>query len=98
MPTYQYHCPHCRHDFEEFQSMNDDPIDVCPKCQGKPHRIITGGAGFLFKGSGFYITDNRSKDYKSKADADKPASSPASPPPSSSSTLASPKPKDSRDP
>ncbi len=55
--------------------MNDDPLDVCPKCGGKPHRIISGGAGFLFKGSGFYITDYRSQDYKSKAAAEKSGSS-----------------------
>jgi putative FmdB family regulatory protein len=82
LPTYQYHCPHCGHEFEEFQSMTEDPIEVCPKCGDKTHRVISGGAGFLFKGFGFYITDYRSKDYKSKADADKSSSSSSSSKPS----------------
>ncbi|MBN2226491.1 MAG: zinc ribbon domain-containing protein [candidate division Zixibacteria bacterium] len=67
MPTYQYKCTKCGHEFEEFQSMNDKPLETCPKCGGKPERIISGGAGFLFKGSGFYITDHRSKAYKEAA-------------------------------
>lgn len=75
MPTYQYRCDNCGHEFEEFQSMTEDPLEVCPKCQGHVHRLISGGAGLLFKGSGFYITDHRSKDYKTKAANDKPASS-----------------------
>ncbi len=61
MPTYQYRCDECHHDFEEFQSIVDDPISECPKCKGKVHRVISGGAGLIFKGSGFYVTDyNRS--------------------------------------
>jgi len=71
MPTYQYKCTECGFEFEEFQSMNDKPLDTCPKCGGKPERIITGGAGFLFKGSGFYITDHRSKAYKEAASKEK---------------------------
>jgi putative FmdB family regulatory protein len=67
MPTYQYHCPHCGDDFEEFQGINDLPITKCPKCGQKPRRIITGGAGFLLKGSGFYSTDYRSESYKAAA-------------------------------
>lgn len=77
MPTYQYHCPDCGHDFEKFQSMTDDPLDKCPRCGEKPRRIISGGAGFLFKGSGFYQTDYRSSQYK--ADAKKDSSSPSAP-------------------
>jgi putative FmdB family regulatory protein len=65
MPTYQYRCKKCSHEFEEFQSINAEPVSICPECGGIPERVITGGAGFLFKGSGFYITDNRSKSYKS---------------------------------
>jgi putative FmdB family regulatory protein len=64
MPTYQYRCNNCGHEFEEFQSMTEDPIKVCPECQGKTRRLITGGAGLLFKGSGFYQTDYRSAKYK----------------------------------
>ncbi len=67
MPTYQYKCPQCGFEFEEFQKMTDLPIEVCPKCKGRTHRLVSGGAGFLFKGSGFYITDYRSKSYKEAA-------------------------------
>ena len=61
MPTYQYRCTHCGYDFEEFQNITEPPLDKCPKCGHKPRRVITGGAGFLLKGSGFYTTDYRSK-------------------------------------
>lgn len=67
MPTYQYKCPECGYEFEEFQKMADPPIEICPKCKGKTHRLVSGGAGFLFKGSGFYITDYRSSGYKEAA-------------------------------
>ncbi len=77
MPTYLYHCRDCRKDFEEFQSITDRPIEVCPRCGGKAERIITGGAGFLLKGSGFYATDYRSDQYKKDATADKTAVPPA---------------------
>lgn len=70
MPTYDYHCNECGHEFEAFQSMKDDPIDKCPKCGSKPRRLIGPGAGLLFKGDGFYITDYRSKDYKKKAQSE----------------------------
>lgn len=60
MPTYEYECEECEHIFEKFQSMTDDPIEICPECDGKVRRLISGGAGLVFKGSGFYITDNRS--------------------------------------
>ncbi|HAC04485.1 MAG TPA: FmdB family transcriptional regulator, partial [Gemmatimonadetes bacterium] len=68
-PTYEYHCPN-GHEFEVFQRMSDDPLSECPECGAKAQRQISGGAGFLFKGDGFYITDNRSEDYKKKASAD----------------------------
>ncbi|MCD6250256.1 MAG: zinc ribbon domain-containing protein [candidate division Zixibacteria bacterium] len=87
MPTYQYHCDNCGHEFEEFQSITEDPIDVCPQCQGKPRRLITGGAGLLFKGSGFYITDYRSAKYK--ADRSKDSSSATSSSSSSDSSKSS---------
>jgi len=70
MPTYQYRCPECKYEFEEFQSINDDPVQTCPRCGKKPRRIITGGAGFLLKGSGFYSTDYRSESYKAAARRD----------------------------
>jgi len=74
MPTYQYRCDHCGHEFEEFQSILDDPLNKCPKCGKKPKRIITGGAGFLLKGSGFYTTDHRSESYKAAARKEQDAS------------------------
>ncbi len=79
MPTYQYKCPNCGNEFEEFQSITAAPQDKCPRCGHKPERLITGGAGFLFKGSGFYITDHRSDSYKKSAqkDADAARAKPA---------------------
>ena len=80
MPTYEYHCEKCKKDFELFQSMKDDPLTTCPKdkCRqktwgkGKVKRKLGAGAGFIFKGSGFYITDYRSEGYKkSKSDSAK---------------------------
>ena len=85
MPTYEYECTKCRKDFEIFQSMKDDALKTCPKdkCRqktwgkGKVKRKLGAGAGFIFKGSGFYITDYRSEGYKkSKSDSAK-ASEPA---------------------
>lgn len=57
MPTYTYKCLKCGLQFETFQSMIDPPLQSCPSCQGELKRVITGGAGLIFKGSGFYITD-----------------------------------------
>ncbi|MFZ1081995.1 MAG: FmdB family zinc ribbon protein [Candidatus Kryptoniota bacterium] len=57
MPTYEYKCEKCGNVFEEFQSITDDSITKCPKCGGKVHRLIGAGAGLIFKGSGFYLTD-----------------------------------------
>ena len=76
MPTYDYRCEACKHEFEKFQSMKDSPIKKCPKCgKAKAKRVIGSGAGILFKGSGFYQTDYRSKSYSDGAskDAPKPA-------------------------
>ena len=70
MPTYQYECKHCGHHFEVFQSIVEPPVSECPQCGRKPRRIITGGAGFLLKGSGFYTTDYRSESYKKAAQRD----------------------------
>ena len=64
MPTYDYVCNECSYNFEEFQSITAEPLETCPKCQGKVRRLIGTGNGFLFKGSGFYITDYRSEGYK----------------------------------
>jgi putative FmdB family regulatory protein len=72
MPTYEYECSKCGKTFELFQSMKDEPIKVCPdkKCRGKVKRLIGTGAGLIFKGSGFYITDYRSEGYKEAAKKD----------------------------
>jgi putative FmdB family regulatory protein len=74
MPTYDYECPK-GHRFEAFQRMTDKPVATCPKCKARARRMISGGAGFLFKGEGFYITDYRSEDYKKKASAEAGGSS-----------------------
>ena len=71
MPTYDYKCDACGHAFEQFQSMSAAPIKKCPKCgKQKVKRLIGTGAGLIFKGSGFYITDYRDQSYKDKAKAD----------------------------
>ena len=99
MPTYEYECEKCKKGFEAYQSMKDDAFKTCPKesCQmktwgkGKVRRLLGTGAGLIFKGSGFYITDYRSEGYKTaaqkesssnepkKAEAPAAASTPAAP-------------------
>ena len=76
MPTYDYRCNNCEHEFELFQSMKDSVKKKCPEC-GKLalERLIGLGAGVIFKGSGFYETDYRSESYKKGAEADKKAKS-----------------------
>ncbi len=59
MPTYDYECTECGYSFEYFQSMSDEPLKTCPECRGKVRRLIGGGLGVIFKGSGFYVTDNK---------------------------------------
>jgi putative FmdB family regulatory protein len=88
MPTYDYQCQQ-GHRFEVFQKMSDEPVAECPECGEPAQRVISGGAGFLFKGDGFYITDYRSDEYKKKASADKPASDGDSSSSSSSSSTTS---------
>jgi len=78
MPTYEYACTACEHRFEEFQSITAKPLRKCPQCgKSSLKRLIGTGAGILFKGSGFYITDYRSEGYKKAADSgtakDKPS-------------------------
>ncbi len=93
MPTYDYVCDACEHEFEEFQSISAKPLKKCPEC-GKPRlkRLIGTGAGVIFKGSGFYETDYRSDSYKSAAkkesEAAKPASSESKPADASTATAA----------
>ena len=79
MPTYDYECDACDHQFDAFQAMSDDPLKKCPKCgKKKLRRLFGAGAGLIFKGSGFYLTDYRSESYKQAAAADKPSDSSAS--------------------
>jgi putative FmdB family regulatory protein len=108
MPTYEYSCEKCKKDFEVFQSMKDDAFKTCPKeaCRmktwgkGKVKRQLGSGAGLIFKGSGFYITDYRSENYKSAAKSDsaskESSSSGSSPSGSSSGSPAAPSPGGSK--
>jgi putative FmdB family regulatory protein len=59
MPTYEYECTKCGHTFEAFQSIMDKPLSRCPECRSAVRRVINGGLGVIFKGSGFYSTDNK---------------------------------------
>ena len=103
MPTYEYKCTNCGHTFEAFQSMTEKPLSRCPKCKGAIRRVINGGIGVIFKGSGFYTTDykkssalaggNGSKDKEKKSDS--PDSSKSSSSDSSSSSSSSSASKDS---
>lgn len=78
MPTYDYQCKACDHEWEVFQSIKASPLRKCPNCgKLKAKRMIGPGAGIIFKGSGFYQTDYRSKSYKDAAKADKEASTKA---------------------
>ncbi len=61
MPTYEYECRSCGHSFEKTQSMSEEAVKDCPKCGKDVRRIIFGGAGVIFKGSGFYVNDSRGK-------------------------------------
>ncbi|MBK8914049.1 MAG: hypothetical protein IPM64_05500 [Phycisphaerales bacterium] len=74
MPTYEYACEACKHQFEEFQSITAAPLRKCPACgKSRLRRLLGIGAGVIFKGSGFYQTDYRSESYRKAAEADKPA-------------------------
>jgi putative FmdB family regulatory protein len=78
MPTYEYECKACGHTFEAFQSMSESPLRVCPQCGKELRRLINGGSGIIFKGSGFYVTDKKgsgstSSPTKVKTPSDKPA-------------------------
>ncbi len=61
MPTYDYECISCGLQFEVFQSMSDEPVKECPNCKKEVKRLVGGGLGVIFKGSGFYVTDNNKK-------------------------------------
>src|SRR5437868_6480411 len=79
MPTYEYQCDACEHNFDEFQSMSDAPLKKCPKCgKSKLRRVFGAGAAIIFKGSGFYQTDYRSEAYQKAAKAEQDSAKPAS--------------------
>lgn len=69
MPTYDYQCTKCGHEFEKFQKMSDKPLAKCPECDGKVKRLIGSGSGIIFKGSGFYATDYKKSSSASSAPA-----------------------------
>ena len=85
MPTYEYVCAKCGHEFEKYQSMADKALTTCLKevcgekkwARGRVKRKISNGAGLIFKGSGFYITDYRSEGYKQAAKKDSDSTKPA---------------------
>src|SRR5438552_13854786 len=73
MPTYDYSCDACQHEFEVFEPITAEPQKKCPKCKkNRLRRLFGAGAGLIFKGSGFYQTDYRSESYKKAAEAEKP--------------------------
>jgi putative FmdB family regulatory protein len=73
MPTYEYRCDACSHEFEEFQYIKDEPLKKCPNCKkNKLRRLISGGSAVVFHGSGFYQTDYRSDSYQKGAKAEIP--------------------------
>src|SRR3954464_10150841 len=98
MPTYEYDCGKCKKTFEAFQSMKDSAFETCPKelCRqktwgkGKVRRLLGTGAGLIFKGSGFYITDYRSEGYKTAAQKESGAGEPKKADAGTSSTPAAP--------
>ncbi len=71
MPTYEYECLTEGHRFEEFQNITEAPLTSCPECGSEVRRLISGGAGFLFRGSGFYQTDYRSESYRKAEKAER---------------------------
>ena len=98
MPTYEYLCEKCGHEFEVFQPISAEPLKQCPQelCdqkkwgRGRVRKKISGGSGLLFKGSGFYVTDYRSQKYKEAAKKESAPSSDAKPPGKESKPAAAP--------
>ncbi|MGD0038488.1 MAG: zinc ribbon domain-containing protein [Bacteroidota bacterium] len=101
MPTYEYRCKSCGHEFEEFQMMSADPLIMCPKC-AKPalKRLMSSGVGLIFKGSGFYATDYQKSDTSSssgKKSKSKPSSKSESKPESAPDSKPKPESKSKSD-
>lgn len=90
MPTYDYECSECKHRFEMFQSMKDEPIKKCIKCGGKVKKLIGAGAGIIFKGSGFYVNDYKKSSSNSAGSSGSASSSKSSKPPEAVPPPASP--------
>lgn len=86
MPTYEYQCQKCKRRHEASQSITAKPLTKCAKCGGRLKRLLGSGSGFLFKGSGFYITDYRSKSYHEAKKKDQPPSATTASTPSSTAT------------
>ena len=78
MPTYEYQCQTCKRRHEAFQAITAKPLMKCAKCGGRLKRLLGSGSGFLFKGSGFYITDYRSKSYHEAKKKDQPSTASSS--------------------
>ncbi|MBI4420358.1 MAG: zinc ribbon domain-containing protein [Gemmatimonadetes bacterium] len=76
MPTYEYRCPKCGHEYEKLQKITDNSRAKCPTCGTRGERVISAGAGFIFKGSGFYITDYKKKSVEEKAEKPETAAKP----------------------
>lgn len=72
MPTYEYRCSACEHEFEQFQKITDDPVNICPECGGPVNRLITQGGGFILKGHGFYANDHSHKNKMSRCGKESP--------------------------
>ena len=72
MPTYGYRCPECGHEYDSFQKITDESLAECPACGTAGERVITGGVGFVFKGSGFYTTDYKRAGEKRPESGDAP--------------------------
>jgi putative FmdB family regulatory protein len=85
MPTYQYRCRSCGHDTEVVQSFSDPPLTECPKCGGELRKVFAP-VGIVFKGSGFYKTDNRSRRSKAAASKDSKEKEPAAKEPAKESS------------
>ncbi|MDR2177537.1 MAG: zinc ribbon domain-containing protein [Treponema sp.] len=80
MPTYEYECKTCGHTFDVFQNMSDEPVKVCPLCGKEVRRLINGGTGVIFKGSGFYVTDKNKSSGKTSSAPQKTGKTAASAP------------------
>jgi putative FmdB family regulatory protein len=92
MPTYEYRCPKCGTRFELFQKITAKPVATCPGCRARAERLLSGGAGLVFKGSGFYITDYK----RAGQTAEGGASDGAPPPPEAKPAAAKPEKKSAR--